>query len=73
MTILSQNGKCIVNYNNVVAIQSHGKYVQAHSVTGDAIPIGLYENEDRADDVVDDIAITIDRFSDDVIYVMPEE
>lgn len=86
MTIVSQNGSCIVNYDNVVAISVQGRYIHAYSTSGENIPIGVYADEDRAKEVLVSIVEFLDEMdSVDVIHnvglaaiaktilVMPEE
>lgn len=69
MTIISQNGSCIVNYDNVVAISVQGRYIHAFSTSGENIPIGVYGDEKRAGDVLSLIVDFIDDMdSVDIIH-----
>ena len=86
MSILSQNRQCIINYDNMIAIQVHGQYIHCHSATQETIPIGLYKSDERACEVLEEL---FDFLSDNYyvsalnnvpithekvdIYVMPEE
>lgn len=86
MSILSQNRQCIINYDNMIAVQVHGKYIHCHIFTKETIPIGLYKTEERACEVLEElfdflsenfyvstlnnIPVTQEKMD---IYVMPEE
>ena len=67
MIIVSQNRQCLVNCDNIVAIQVHNQYIQAHAVTKESFPIGLYDSERRANEVLDSL-----MKSRDIIFAMPE-
>lgn len=56
MNIISQNKECIINYDNVLAIQSRGQYIHAYPVGGgQPIAIGMFATEERAKYILNDI------------------
>lgn len=58
MNIISQNKECIINYDNVLAIQSRGQYIHAYPVGGGRpIPIGMFDTEERAKCVLNEIIV----------------
>lgn len=73
MTIVGQNKSVAVNYDNLIAIEIHGTYISAHPVTGGSvIPLGLYKDAERTLEVLGELERKI-AFSQDAVYVMPEE
>lgn len=52
MMIVGQNGKVVVNTDNCIAIETHGRYIHAHSVySSSTIPLGVFETEERTQEV----------------------
>lgn len=73
MTIVGQNKNVAVNYDNVIALEIHGTYISAHPAnSGSVIPLGLYKDSERALEVFGELQRKI-AFSQDAVYVMPEE
>lgn len=54
MVIVSQNGKVLVNMDNVLAIEVSGNYIHAHpSSGGHPIALGRYESGEDAQNTFD--------------------
>lgn len=52
MTLTTQNKKCFINYNNVVAVQVQGNYIHAFFSANESTTIGTYSSEERALEVM---------------------
>ena len=76
INIISQNGECILNYDNIAVIQCRGQYVHAYLVSGgQPIPIGFFATEERAKYVLNHlIADWLDCPDPDyTVYQVPEK
>ena len=72
MMIVGQNGKVVVNTDNCIAIETHGRYIHAHSVySSSTIPLGVFETEERTQEVFD---MLVGNFPTSVrVCYIPEE
>ena len=79
MIIISQNKTTIINFDNVEFITKNDNSPYIYDKTNKAeIIIGKYKNEERALEVLDDLARVYGLQSEDVNYlnnafIMPEE
>ena len=72
MMIVGQNGKVIVNTDNCIAIETHGRYIHAHSAfSSSTSPLGVFETEERTQEVFNAIVGSLPT-SVRVCYI-PEE
>ena len=72
MMIVGQNGKVVVNTDNCIAIETHGRYIHAHSVySSSTIPLGVFETEERTQEVFDAVVGSFTT-SIHVIYIPKE-